>query len=132
MLIRHTGIPRRVNRQQMGRPLSLRELADQNRRFQGRSGVSQENRSFGFLPAFLDLHTGAIYLSCFADGRLAPIHLLDGLPSELIAERTPEGTATTVRGSVIAGFVRDGRLYTSEEAALTVSNWGASRLLQGM
>lgn len=87
------------------RPLSVQVLADQNRHFRRTGGVSQENQAYGFLPAFMDIQSGAIYLSRFADGRLAPIHLLEGLPENVIAARTPSGTVTAASGSVIAGFV---------------------------
>ncbi|MFO1430046.1 MAG: hypothetical protein U1F76_07905 [Candidatus Competibacteraceae bacterium] len=54
------------------RPLSNKTLHQQNLAFQGTGGVSMNNRSQGFLPAFLDTATGIIYLACFADGRPAP------------------------------------------------------------
>jgi hypothetical protein len=106
-----------VKRQWQRRPLSAQVLSDQNRHFRRTGGVSQENQAYGFLPAFMDTRSGAIYLSCFADGRFAPIHLLEGLPEHLIAARTGRGAAIAASGSVIAGFVREERFYTREEAA---------------
>ena len=108
----HTAKQPRVNRR-----LSLETLAAQNRRYRHTGSVSQANRAYGFLPAFMDSRSGAVYLSRFADGRLAPIHLIKGLPENLIATRTRSGTVTAASGSVIAGFVREGRFYTREEAA---------------
>jgi hypothetical protein len=89
----------------------------QNRCFEGTGGVSGENRSLGFLPAFADVLTGAVYLSRFADGRLAPMHLLEGLPEKAVERRDVNGRVTELKGSVVAGFVRDGQFYTREQAA---------------
>ena len=89
----------------------------QNRRYEGTGGVSQENRGGGFLPAFADTVTGATYPSRFADGRPAPIHLLDGLPAELVVARSASGRVTVVKDSVVAGFLRAGRFYTRAQAA---------------
>ncbi len=98
-------------------PLSRAELATQNRRYLGTGGRSQENRSLGFRAAFLDSHTGTIHLARFADGRIAPMHLLDGLPEHLIRTRAASGRVVDVSESVIAGFERDGRFYTRAQAA---------------
>ena len=100
--------------------LTIRELEDQNSRFKSTGGISQENRSYGFLPAFLDRCTGAVYLSRFGDGRVAPIHLFDRLPSELVAQRTASGKVSALKGSVVAGFVHHGRFYTRAQAAEAV------------
>lgn len=93
------------------------DLQAQNRRFQGSGGISQENRSSGFLPAFRDTHAGAVYLSRFANGRLAPMHLLEGLPSGLVVKNPLSQQVVAVKESVTAGFVRDDRFYTRQEAA---------------
>lgn len=100
--------------------MSTAVIARENVRFAGSGGVSQEGRRYAFVPAFLDSGTGEVYLSRFADGRLAPIHLLDGLPERLVVARTAR-RVTAVKGSVIAGFVRDRRFYTREQAALAAS-----------
>ena len=97
--------------------LSLLRLSQQNRRFKGTGGVSQENRSCGFVPAFFDSSTGTVYRSCFADGRPAPMHLLDGLPAELAVERSTSGRTIAVKACVQAGFMREGKFYTREQAA---------------
>ncbi len=97
--------------------LTRKTLEDENRRYTGRGGISEENRGLGFLPAYLDSATGNIHLSRFADGRGAPIHLLDGLPEPLALRRDASGKVIALKGSVSAGFVRDGRFYTREQAA---------------
>jgi hypothetical protein len=102
---------------QQQRPLTRAELAAQNRRFLGTGGRSQENRSLGFRPAFLDSSTGTIHLARFADGRIAPMHLLEGLPAELVTARSASGRVTAVSEVLIAGFERDGLFYTRAQAA---------------
>jgi hypothetical protein len=92
-------------------------LRRENRRFHGTGGVSQANRGFGFRPAFLDGDTGRVYLSRFSDGKPAPLHVLDGLPEELVLLRSSQGRITTVKDSVIAGFILETRFYTRQQAA---------------
>jgi hypothetical protein len=108
--------------------LTARVLKRQNRRFKGTGGVSQENRSQRFSPAFLDARTGTIFLSRFADGRVAPVHVLDGLPQELVVERAASGRVTAIRESVVAGFIRFGRFYTREQAAASVKQAAADNV----
>ena len=96
--------------------LTPQKLATEKARYFGTGGCSAGNRSCGFRPAFQDRETGRIYLSAFADGRPAPVHLLDGLPPSLVLTRTPLGRVGAVKGSVISGFARDGHFYTREEA----------------
>ncbi len=96
-------------------------LQHQNREFLGSGGRSEENQGRGFRPAFMDSDTLAIYASCFADGRAAPFHLVDGLPEHLIAGRLACGRIAAVKASVISGFVRDDRFYSRDEAARCVS-----------
>ncbi len=98
------------------RLLSRGVLAEQNRRYCGTKAVSQRNRKQGFLPAFRDRRTGTVYLSRFADGRVAPIHLLDGLPPHLVTKRSTDGRVSAVSHTVTAGFVRGDRFYTREQA----------------
>lgn len=100
--------------------LNEQTLVHENRRFLGTGGRSEENAGLGFLPAFCDRDSGAVYRSCFADGRPAPFHLLDGLPDELVV-RGESGRATGARSSLVAGFVLRGRFFTREEAAACVS-----------
>ncbi|MGZ5120256.1 MAG: hypothetical protein ACXWCY_20425 [Burkholderiales bacterium] len=85
--------------------------------YRGTNGSSDNNRGLGFQSAFYDQATRTVYLSRFADGRLAPFHLLDGLPPELVLARDEQGYVTHVKASVISGFVRDDQFYTRYEAA---------------
>lgn len=96
----------------------LRALSDS---YRGTGGCSEENGDFGFRPAFRDDDTGIVYRARFLDGNLAPFHLLDGLPDEVVVNRTESGRVTAVKGSLVSGFVRLGRFYTRDEAAAAVS-----------
>jgi len=99
------------------RRLSPTELRRQNRHFANTGGVSQLSTGRGFLPAFLDQATGISYLARYPDGRPAPMHLLEGLPEELIQRRGHSGRVHSLKASVVAGFVRRGRFFTREQAA---------------
>jgi len=87
----------------------------------GTGGISAENRGLGFRPAFMDEETSAVYASCYADGRPAPFHLIDGLPRELVVARDAVGRVAALKHSVIAGFVRGGRFYSREDASRLAS-----------
>ncbi|MGM9488215.1 hypothetical protein [Ideonella sp. YS5] len=91
----------------------------------GTGGTSAENRSLGFKPAFMDQETSAVYASCFADGRPAPFHLIDGLPDDLVVARDAVGRVAALKDSVIAGFVRGGRFYSREDAGRVASRESA-------
>jgi hypothetical protein len=97
-------------------PLTPQILATEKACYFGSAGCSAGSRPYGFRPAFLDRDTGRIYFSAFADGRPAPVHMLDGLPQTLVVARAPSGRVCAVKASVISGFARDGCFYTRDEA----------------
>jgi len=97
--------------------LDTKLLQRENCEFGGTGGVSDGNRGAGFSPAFLDQETHVVYASRFADGRLAPFHLIDGLPDELVISRHASGRISAIKATVVSGFVRDERFYSREEAA---------------
>lgn len=101
----------------MNPQLNSAVLKRHNDEFAGTGGRSQENRPWGFRPAFMDAVTHVIYRSCFSDGTAAPVHLLDGLPDEVVASRDATGRVLSAKASIVAGFVRDGRFYTRDEVA---------------
>lgn len=101
----------------MARNLNRRLLRQENERYAGSGGISQENRGLGFRPAFRDSSTGIVYPSCFADGRPAPFHLLDGLPDDLVLQRSDCGRVLAAKPDLTSGFVFCGRFYTRDEAA---------------
>lgn len=109
------------------RVLTLAALHRQNHFFRGSGGVSAENRSLGFRPAFYDLETGQLYPSRFANGLDAPVHVLEGLPQELVLTRTPSGHVQAVRAGIIAGFMLNQQFYTREQAASATRQKGDHR-----
>lgn len=100
---------------------STRSLQHENWVFRGSGGVSRNNRALGFLPAFLDHASGRVYRACFSNGCPAPMHLLDGLPDELVRVRNAQGRVVAVSASVEAGFLRDGCFYSRQQAAQLLS-----------
>jgi len=92
-------------------------LRQENLAFVGTGGVSEASRSRGFLPAFYDVTTGRAELARFADGRPAPMHLLDGLPEEWVVERDASGRVRAIKSTVISGFIRGAYFYTRDQAA---------------
>ena len=109
----------------MNTPFSVDTLARENRQFRHTAGVSQGCRSRHFVPAFYDAATGRSYPSRFADGRPAPLHLLDGLPENLVLKRDRSGAVKAVRHTIIAGFLRDGQFYTRDQAAAAAEQTAA-------
>jgi hypothetical protein len=109
--------------------LTPKKLQQQTVAFRGTGGISAENNGHGFTPAFLDTAKGEIHLARFADGRLAPMHILEGLPEDLIAVRDATGRATATVPTIIAGFAHQERFYTREQAAAAVMA-KSSRLIE--
>jgi hypothetical protein len=103
--------------EEMMEQLTRETLKTQNQRFCHTAGVSHQNNRWGYLPGFLDEETGSVYPSCKADGTLAPIHVMDGLPESLITARSASGRAAAVKRTVIAGFIKEGHFYTREQVA---------------
>ena len=100
------------------------KLRSENRCHIGTNGVSGQARCLGFLPAFMDAATRVVYLSRFADGRIAPFHTLDRLPDDLILQRSGVGRVAVVKASVVSGFVRHGCFYTRNKAPALVEPRG--------
>ena len=100
------------------------KLGIENLLFHGTGGRSQENSSLGFRAAFFDFDTCTIYLSRFADGRIAPMHLMDGLPNEVVVDRSPAtGRVLSAKASIISGFERNGFFYTRTAAIRATGQW---------
>lgn len=88
-----------------------------NRCSSGLLGAFHREHDVVLQPAFRDTSTGAVYLSRFTDGRPAPVHVWDGLPESAVSKRAPDGRVAALKQTVVAGFSREGRFYTREEAA---------------
>ena len=73
----------------MKRELTKELLLQENECFSNATDGSENNRSLGFLPAFRNDATGAVYLSRFSNGRLAPVHLVACLPDDIVTRGAP-------------------------------------------
>lgn len=107
----------------MGSGMSNTRLRIENLVHRDSGGRSEENRNLGFRPAFPDFVTQRIYLSCYRNGLAAPVHVLDGLPDEVVVARTASGRVRRTKATLIAGFVRNGFFYTRRAAARAVKQW---------
>jgi hypothetical protein len=103
--------------------MNAARLRSENAALAGTGGVSRGNAGFGFRPAFLDFSTLTIYPSRFADGRPAPFHLLDGLPDEVVADRSVTGRVVAAKATIVSGFERGGFFYTRQAAARACAEW---------
>src|SRR5690349_10857555 len=115
----------------MKRLMNVERLRLENAKHAGTGGVSAGNRSLGFHPAFLDCATMQVYRSRFADGRDAPFHVLDGLPEDVVLERTESGRVHSVKSSIISGFERGGFFYTRRAAARAREEWSGEAPARG-
>ena len=104
----------------MSRNYTVVKLQQENCAFAGTGGVSANNRAHAFQAAFLDTVTGEVEVARFENGQPAPMHIFSGLPSSWVAERDGAGHPVALKSTVIAGFVRNMRFYTREEAAALV------------
>ena len=107
----------------MKRLMSPEVLKQENDEAVAPGARSETNFGLKFRPAFLDYTTMAIYISRFADGGLAPFHILDGLPDEVVVMRAPDGRVARAKATLVSGFERDGFFYTRTAAARAISDW---------
>jgi hypothetical protein len=105
------------------KPLSTERLHEENRVHARTGGRSEDNCGLGFRPAFLDFETQTIYECRFANGLPAPFHVLDGLPDEVVVDRTASGRVVAAKATLISGFVRNGFFYTRTAAARAAAEW---------
>jgi hypothetical protein len=105
----------------MNRLLTSECLRKENLAYGGTEGVSEGNRAMGFIPAFRDSATGRVEPSRLADGTLAPMHLLAGLPREWVVARGEGNQVLAVKATVVAGFLHAGLFYTRDQAAQAVA-----------
>lgn len=96
-------------------------LKKENRHFHNTAGISQNNAHIGFRAAFRDELTGNVFLSRFANGAVAPIHLLDGLPEDLVVKRKKDGCVVKAKKRITSGFERLGAFFTRDEAAAALA-----------
>ena len=97
--------------------LDERALRRENRQFAHTCGLSLNNSDQKFVPAFRNEQTGEVALARFADGRVAPMHLIINLPEAWATAHNARGQISAVLDCVVAGFVREGQFFTRAEAA---------------
>jgi hypothetical protein len=107
----------------MKRLMSPQVLKQENVEAVAPGARSQGNHGLGFRPAFLDYSTMAVYVARFADGGVAPFHVLDGLPDEVVVQRSPDGRVARAKATLISGFERNGFFYTRTAAARATTDW---------
>ena len=105
----------------MNTPVTMDTLIEQNQVYKASMGVSERCANSGYTPAFQDTLTGETHLSLYANGHLAPVHILDGLPDQWVVKRDQSSRIVAVRATVVAGFVRNGIFYTRKEVATLLS-----------
>jgi hypothetical protein len=108
----------------MGYLVTAQTLRAEHRIFAGTGGISQNNRSQDFQPGSYDAESGQMAISCFADGRPAPIHVLDGVPANWVTARNAGGGILSIKASVVSGFICGGRFYSRAEAAALMVRTG--------
>lgn len=97
--------------------MNIVTLKRENRAFRGTRGVSRNNRSSGFRPAFLDKKSGRVEVARLSDGKPAPVHVISWLPKEWATSVDTDGAVLGLKPGVISGFVKDGVFYTRQEVA---------------
>jgi hypothetical protein len=56
------------------------------------------------------------------------MHLLDGLPGELVLQRRDSGAVTAVKATIVAGFIYQGKFLTRQQTARALQPRGAVEL----
>ena len=97
--------------------MDMQTLHRQNLAFAGTAGVSENNRKQGFIPAFLNKHTGQVEVARCREGGPASMHLISYLPAAWAERTDAEGRVLALKSGVIAGFVQNGVFYTRDETA---------------
>lgn len=102
-------------------PLTPGRIRDERRWYADTGGESSVCAQEGLAPGFRDEETGRVYRACFRDGRAAPMHLLDGLPDDVVLARDGRGRVLAVKPTLVSGFIYCGCFYSRAEAAAMVA-----------
>ncbi|MCB1754154.1 MAG: hypothetical protein KDJ38_01445 [Gammaproteobacteria bacterium] len=76
------------------------------------ANINLSEFSQGFIPAFRDLENDETHMSVSADGSITTEHQFDNLPIEWVEEWDERGYAISLKPTIIAGYLRDGRFFT--------------------
>ncbi len=85
--------------------------------YQGTCGESAVACQHQFVPAFCNRADGRVELARLPNGKPAPMHLIAALPKTWASRCDERGNVLELIDSIVAGFVKNGRFYTREEAA---------------
>lgn len=83
--------------------------------------VNSNSCQFYFIPAFYDALSHTVFLSCYKSGQLAPIHVLEGIPDNIIKNRTLTNNRGESKNSLIIGFIFKNKFLTRKQAINTLS-----------
>jgi hypothetical protein len=95
--------------------MSQSQVAQQQSAYAQLGGAVFGDASFGFMPAFKNLHNDEVHLCAYDNGELSVVHVLDGLPAYWVEEWGADGRPVNLCPGVIAGFMRFGYFYTLSE-----------------
>ena len=101
----------------MSRPLTQESVQRESIEYAGTCGESATAKKSRFLPAFRNDSDGSVELARMPNGQPAAMHLISELPSSWACKLDDQGKVIELIEEIVAGFVRDGRFYTREEAA---------------
>ncbi len=101
----------------MARHRNQQAVTAESRRYSGTCGESELACQNQFAPAFCNRADGRVELARLPNGNPAPMHLISALPQDWAARCDDKGHVLTLIDSIEAGFVKNGRFYSREEAA---------------
>jgi hypothetical protein len=87
-------------------------LCQENLEYRGTRGISQNNKTTGFSPAFREEKTGRIEIARLSNGHPAPAHIISWLPVDWALTRDEHGAIMELIPDIVSGFVRQGLFYT--------------------
>lgn len=97
--------------------LSELSLREENALHAYTLGIGANRSELGVVPGYLNCVAGKRTIARFADGQGAPVHVLDGLPDDWIAERDCHGRPVRTHPGIVASFSHGGPFLTRDEAA---------------
>ena len=101
----------------MSRPNDQFTVRAESDAYRGTCGESATACQHKFRPAFRNEADGRVELARLPNGNPAPMHLISALPREWALRCDEQGGVLQLVETVIAGFLREGRFYTRDEAA---------------
>lgn len=109
-----SSVRRSTGQRPLESKLSYAALTMENKQYAGSGGISENNHQYGFIPAFRNEENLEVRLSYKANGKISPVHVLEGLPPHWFID---SGQTLELKVSIVSGFVRQGCFYTRSEAA---------------